>query len=247
MRAAGVVWAICTCSLSASPCLPGVFWRRRSRFPPTETERDLCRHHGGADGEPSAGDAPIWDERRRRAGELMDLDLSRYGSRGHEGCAASQMEALQRIHVFRLFDAYSLRDCLSALRRGGLLQVGSPFLLLIYQLRKTDHNFNKLFFLSLPYLALGVWRRLRQGRDRGLCVSCYLSSAGRQTKWRWFLFLLLLQSQSGLKPRSHLAAPGLQITFKKTKAPALFFFFWKHQQKQADTLKSQKKMEGKQK
>ncbi|KAF6739499.1 DNA repair RAD51-like protein 4 [Oryzias melastigma] len=33
-----------------------------------------------------------------------------------------QMEALQRIHVFRLFDAYSLRDCLSALRRGGLLQ-----------------------------------------------------------------------------------------------------------------------------
>lgn len=35
-----------------------------------------------------------------------------------------QMEALQRIHVFRLFDAYSLRDRLSTLRSGGLLQVG---------------------------------------------------------------------------------------------------------------------------
>ncbi|RVE64184.1 hypothetical protein OJAV_G00143550 [Oryzias javanicus] len=33
-----------------------------------------------------------------------------------------QTEALQRIHVCRLFDAYALRDRLAALRRGGLLQ-----------------------------------------------------------------------------------------------------------------------------
>uniref|UniRef100_UPI0037E7335F DNA repair protein RAD51 homolog 4 n=1 Tax=Semicossyphus pulcher TaxID=241346 RepID=UPI0037E7335F len=33
-----------------------------------------------------------------------------------------QMEALQRIHVFRLFDVYSLLDCLYNLRGGGLQQ-----------------------------------------------------------------------------------------------------------------------------
>ncbi|XP_005725471.1 DNA repair protein RAD51 homolog 4 [Pundamilia nyererei] len=33
-----------------------------------------------------------------------------------------QMEALQRIHVFRLFDVYALLDCLYSLRSGGLQQ-----------------------------------------------------------------------------------------------------------------------------
>ncbi|CAJ1063234.1 DNA repair protein RAD51 homolog 4 [Xyrichtys novacula] len=33
-----------------------------------------------------------------------------------------QMEALQRIHVFRLFDVYALLDCLYSLRGGGLQQ-----------------------------------------------------------------------------------------------------------------------------
>lgn len=34
-----------------------------------------------------------------------------------------QMEALQRIHVYRLFDVYALLDCLYGLRSGGLQQV----------------------------------------------------------------------------------------------------------------------------
>lgn len=34
------------------------------------------------------------------------------------------MEALQRIHVFRLFDVFSLLDCLYGLRAGILQQVG---------------------------------------------------------------------------------------------------------------------------
>lgn len=37
---------------------------------------------------------------------------------------SAQMEALQRIHVFRLFDVFSLLDCLYALRAGTLQQVG---------------------------------------------------------------------------------------------------------------------------
>ena len=39
------------------------------------------------------------------------------------------MEALQRIHVFRLFDIYALLDCLYGLCGGGLQQVCLQFLL----------------------------------------------------------------------------------------------------------------------
>lgn len=38
-----------------------------------------------------------------------------------------QMEALQRIHIFRLFDIYSLLDCLYSLRSSGLQQVPLQF------------------------------------------------------------------------------------------------------------------------
>lgn len=50
-------------------------------------------------------------------------------------------------------------------------------------------NFQQSNFVAF---VLGIcWRWLCQGSDHGLGVSCYLSSTGRQTKWRWYLFLLV--------------------------------------------------------
>lgn len=46
------------------------------------------------------------------------------GGGGVKQGLSSQMEALQRIRVFRLFDVYSLLDCLYGLRAGILQQVG---------------------------------------------------------------------------------------------------------------------------
>jgi len=40
-----------------------------------------------------------------------------------------QTEALQRIHIFRLFDVYALLDCLYHLCSSGLQQVSLQFLL----------------------------------------------------------------------------------------------------------------------
>lgn len=72
-------------------------------------------------------------------------------------------------------------------------------------LRKTDEICSNLI---LSHFVLGVcWRWLRQGSDRGLGVGCYLSSTGRQTKWRWYLFLLVHQSPSYLRLCLH---PGLK-------------------------------------
>lgn len=72
-------------------------------------------------------------------------------------------------------------------------------------LRKTDEIFSNLI---LSHFVLGVcWRWLCQGGDRGLGVGCYLSSTGRQTKWRWYLFLLVHQSPSYLRLCLH---PGLK-------------------------------------
>lgn len=71
-----------------------------------------------------------------------------------------QMEALQRIHIFRLFDVFSLLDCLYSLRSGGLqvcLQLCFYFFYLKYTdnpavpgepLRKTDNTFSNLNFAT---------------------------------------------------------------------------------------------------
>lgn len=118
---------------------------------------------------------------------------------------ALQMEALQRIRVFHLFDVHSLLDCLHSLRSGGLQQVclQLPFCLKVHQQsfcsrgtfwRKTNQILSNLI---LSHSVLGIcWRRLCQGGDCGLCVGCYLASTGRQTEWRWYLSPPVHHSQS---------------------------------------------------
>lgn len=94
------------------------------------------------------------------------------------------MEALQRIHVFRLFDVFSLLDCLYSLRAGRLQQV-CLFLCFKYTndhlaspgepLRDTDEIFNNLILSYFRRLlaAAALSRRWSWTRCRLLSLLCW--------------------------------------------------------------------------
>ncbi|TNM84504.1 hypothetical protein fugu_008682 [Takifugu bimaculatus] len=81
---------------------PGSGKSQRAHLPPSETKRGVRGHDWGPD-QPDAC-CRCWKLK--------------------PGSREEQMEALQRIHVFRLFDVFSLLDCLYGLRAGILQQVG---------------------------------------------------------------------------------------------------------------------------
>ena len=121
-----------------------MFWCRSANFPSTEAECNIYRYDRRADSHPLASNAPNRNEQQRRAGELTGIVLNKYymtcdTKRRENKVVTLQMEALQRIHIFRLSDVYSLLDCLYGLCGGRLQQVcfAVLFLLLkIYQLSR---------------------------------------------------------------------------------------------------------------
>lgn len=73
-----------------------------------------------------------------------------------------QTEALQRIHVFRLFDVFSLLDCLYSLRGGILQQVRLQFFsfgLLLY-LGSLSERAGSNFQQQSDFVTFGIRRLL---------------------------------------------------------------------------------------
>lgn len=172
-------------SLCACPRPPGVFRCCRAHLAPPETECNIHRYDRRADCHPTASDAENWNQQHRRAGELTGIELGinitwcvTWNNRKQH--TVLQMGALQRIHVFRLFDVFSLLDCLHGLCSNGLQQVHFQFILFLFcffSLLCLKYT-NNLFVLGT------FWEDFLQSNFVMFCVRHLLAGALLR-QWLW--------------------------------------------------------------